>query len=229
MQGWGKHGVHQYINPLTVPPPQRSPNIPEGFYGDLLSAKAEEEFNVILDDMPRQIGPGEREWMMWEGTDTPLTFYSCSGGREQQFKPITYPNPEFSTPHVSGMWMEGNALSADIVLPVCTMFEEEDLLQDSRGCYTVMTYTDKCIEPIGESKSDWDISYEIAKKLDFGDKFTMGKSVEEWIEVAFHNSGWTDDVNDSWEEFKKKGYVVSGPAPNFEKAIPSSIKFYKIP
>jgi hypothetical protein len=43
----------------------------------------------------------------------------------------------------------------------------------------------KCIEPIEESRSDYEIAGEIARKLGRYEEFTEGKTVEEWIKSGF--------------------------------------------
>ena len=43
----------------------------------------------------------------------------------------------------------------------------------------------QAIEPIGESKSDYEIVLEIAKKLGLYEEVSEGKTVEEWIKYIF--------------------------------------------
>ena len=53
----------------------------------------------------------------------------------------------------------------------------------------MMYVQDDCIEPLGESKSDWECAIEVARKLErYGgvyenlvERYTQGKSVDEWI------------------------------------------------
>ena len=65
------------------------------------------------------------------------------------------------------IWMEGEAQFADIILPACTSLERWDIGEWSNsGGYAhhgygtvnhrVMTLQHKCIEPLGESRSDYD-------------------------------------------------------------------------
>ena len=65
------------------------------------------------------------------------------------------------------IWMEGEAQFADIILPACTSLERWDIGEWSNsggyahhgvGCVNrVLTLQHKCIEPLGESRSDYDI------------------------------------------------------------------------
>jgi hypothetical protein len=60
----------------------------------------------------------------------------------------------------------------------------------------------KCIEPIGESKSEYEIVSAIAEKLGLLEQFTGGESVEQKIRRGFETSGVQDMV--TWEEFSQK-------------------------
>lgn len=55
---------------------------------------------------------------------------------------------------------------ADIVLPVCTSMEREELKAYGGG---LLTCTKRCIEPLYQSKSDPEIMCELARYLDMGD------------------------------------------------------------
>jgi anaerobic selenocysteine-containing dehydrogenase len=75
-------------------------------------------------------------------------------------------------------WLENDCLLADIILPSNTTMEVEDIMTNTRGnipC-AVVTYQEKAIEPIGESKSDYEAVVEIAKKLDLYQEVTGGKT-----------------------------------------------------
>ncbi|MEM2914990.1 MAG: molybdopterin-dependent oxidoreductase [Candidatus Bathyarchaeia archaeon] len=62
-------------------------------------------------------------------------------------------------------WLENEALFADIILPAQTIFEHEDLIITSRSAVSAITYQEKCIESIGESKSDYEICRLIAQRM----------------------------------------------------------------
>src|SRR4030067_3492181 len=76
-------------------------------------------------------------------------------------------------------WMENDCLFADIVLPVSTKFEEEDIALDAPGGqYHVLIDEKKCIEPLGESKSDYEIVCMLAERLGLHEEYTCGKTVD---------------------------------------------------
>ena len=98
-------------------------------------------------------------------------------------------------------WLENDCLFADIILPINTKYEEDDIGHDMySGQFFTMIDEKKCIEPLGESKSDYEAVCAIAEKLGLLDKYTEGKSVDEWIKFGFSNSGVQDMV--TWQDFK---------------------------
>ena len=134
------------------------------------------------------------------------------------------------------IWMDPETKMADIILPACTNFERNDIAEFSNpggysnhassGCnYRVIVYQKKCIEPIGESKSDLEIFTLLAEKLDFKDDYTDGgKTEEDWIRKQFEVSDLPKYI--SYEDFKKKGYFVV-PLPENYKPTPAMRWFYE--
>ncbi len=126
-------------------------------------------------------------------------------------------------------WLENDCLFADIVLPVSTLYEEDDIAANTgwKVEQNSINIHKKAIEPVGESMSDYLIACEIAKKLGVYDQFTGGKTVEEKIRLAFDTSGVQDLI--TWEEFNEKGYYIPKATENWKtEAIPMS-EFYKDP
>jgi trimethylamine-N-oxide reductase (cytochrome c) len=117
---------------------------------------------------------------------------------------------------------------ADIILPACSGFEREDISElgapggygwgDSATSFRVIIYQKKCIEPLWESKSDYDIYCELSTRLGFYDRFTEGNTIQDWIRKVFDKSSLPEYV--TFEEFKKKGYfVVPPPDPNRKRTV----------
>jgi molybdopterin-containing oxidoreductase family molybdopterin binding subunit len=82
---------------------------------------------------------------------------------------------------VSDMTMTDTSRFADIVLPVAHWFEVDEL----HGTISQTPYLnlqEKAIEPLYESKSDWDIICLLAKGMGFGDYFNM--SVEDVLKTS---------------------------------------------
>ncbi len=127
---------------------------------------------------------------------------------------------------VQDCWWNNSTGFADIVLPACTNFERPDIsLSGECGGYVhdqstatnhrVVVYQKKCIEPLGESKSDYDIYSALAERLGFKDAYTEGKTMEDWVRVAFDNSSLPDYV--PWETFREKGYFVVPLPPDYKR------------
>lgn len=80
------------------------------------------------------------------------------------------------------MFMSTNARYADIVLPVCSPFECDDLIPPiGSGSHEFMQLQQKVIEPLYESKSDLEIFSALARKM--GIEGFLEKSVKEYLEI----------------------------------------------
>ncbi len=127
------------------------------------------------------------------------------------------------------IWFEGEAKFADIIFPACTNFERWDI-SDFANCsgyipaaYTqsshrVISLQQKCIEPLGESKSDYQIFYELSKRLGIDGPFAEGKDELGWIKQYFHATDLPKYI--TWEEFFEKGYFVV-PSENRGPSTPA--------
>ena len=105
-----------------------------------------------------------------------------------------------------------NALAkhSDIVLPVTTPLERNDIALAPRDPY--MIYMSKVLEPIGESKSDFEIFSGLAKKFGFKDQYTEKRSENEWIEWIYNKSNDLQESNlkfPDFDTFKEKGWYKS--------------------
>jgi anaerobic selenocysteine-containing dehydrogenase len=116
------------------------------------------------------------------------------------------------------IWFEGEAKFADIILPACTNFERWDIgdwaYASGYGAnkfdqcnHRIIVFEQKCIEPLGESKSDYDIFAALAYRLGVGDIYTEGGLTDlDWVKRMFYASDLPQRI--SWEEFSEKGYYV---------------------
>ena len=133
------------------------------------------------------------------------------------------------------IWFEGEAKFADIILPACTNFERWDIggWADCSGYgidallqlnHRVIVLENKCIEPLGESKSDYDIFCELAKKLGIYEAFSMGgRSDLDWVKEHFRATDLAKVM--TWEEFEKKGYYLVPPPPA-DKPIAPAMRWF---
>ncbi len=134
-------------------------------------------------------------------------------------------------------WWGGETGFADIVLPACTNLERNDISEmcnsggyvghsNSQCNYRIVILQKKCIEPLYESKSDYEIFTLLAEKLGIKEEFTDGKTAEDWARALFEISDVAKFI--SWDEFEKKGYYVI-PVPEDYKPTPSLRWFYEGP
>ena len=127
------------------------------------------------------------------------------------------------------IWNEGEVKFADVVLPACTNFERWDIGEwavaggyshhnESQLNHRVITMQHKCIEPLGESRSDFQIFLDISKRIGLGAYFAQGMTELDWCKLQFEASDLKDIV--SWKQFLKKGYyVVPAEAENLEAPV----------
>jgi len=161
--------------------------------------------------------------MIW--TDSPC-WITCWNGGNEFIEALRSPNIEFML--AQHIWLENDCLFADVVLPVRTKFEELDIGVDGlSGQYRTVNYEGQCIEPLGESKGDWEIALMIAERFGLKEKLTQGKSIEEWMKVGFDHSGIADLI--SWDKFKENEYYVIPTDPQWKKNPRGLNEFYKDP
>ncbi|HWQ76518.1 MAG TPA: molybdopterin-dependent oxidoreductase [Syntrophomonas sp.] len=168
--------------------------------------------------------PGAKEiHMIW--TDTPCWTVCWNGGNSMI---DALRSPKIECVVAQHPWMENDCLYADIILPINTKFEEEDIGCDTfGGNFNLVFHEGRCIEPIGESLSDWEAVAEVAKKLGLYEEYTQGRDVEAWIKVGFENSGIQNKIG--YEEFKEKGYYAVPAKENWQDAPRGFELFYKDP
>jgi len=141
-------------------------------------------------------------------------------------KMYTHPSLEFVVSQ--SIWLEGEVPFADVILPACTNFERWDISEFSNCSgyipdnfiqvnHRVISFQAKCIEPLGESKSDYQIYAMFAKKLGIEGPFTEGKDELGWIEQYYNATDMPKYM--TFEEFKKKGYFVVPVNPKGNKNV----------
>jgi anaerobic selenocysteine-containing dehydrogenase len=132
------------------------------------------------------------------------------------------------------IFMEGEAPFADVILPACTAFERYDIGEWGNGGgylphgynglnHRVIALQHKCIEPRGESKSDYQIFTDILTRLGLGAVFTEGCTELDWCKRVFRSSDVARHI--SWKEFVRKGYFVV-PAEREELREPVNMRWF---
>jgi len=133
------------------------------------------------------------------------------------------------------VWWDPETRFADVILPACTSFEREDISEASNpggysnhgftgGNYRIIVFQQKCIEPVGESRSDYEIFTDIAERLGRGEDYTEGKSVDDWLKRMYDASHMVKVMD--YAQFKKVGYYVV-PVPEVRKPTPAYRWFWE--
>lgn len=128
------------------------------------------------------------------------------------------------------IWMENEAQFADIILPACTALERDDISEwgncggfiqhaQTQLNHRVVVMQNKCIEPLGESKSDYQIFLDILTRMGYGSMFSEGGCSElSWCERMFNSTDLPKQT--TWKRFLEKGYhVVPPPGDNDQPPV----------
>ncbi len=107
---------------------------------------------------------------------------------------------DFSVSHE--LFLTPTARYCDVVFPVTSCLERNDILIPATNH---LFYSHKVIEPLYESKNDYDIFCALSDKLGFLAKFSLGRSSDEWIDFFIRESAVTDTA-----EFKRTGIFDGG-------------------
>ena len=94
-------------------------------------------------------------------------------------------------------FMTPTCLWSDVILPVTTFLEREDILFSNTN---YLFYSGKASEPIGEARNDYRIFADLAGRLNIENDFTEGRSESDWIDFFLEKS----EISSIYE-FKKSG------------------------
>ena len=142
------------------------------------------------------------------------------------------PNLEFVVNQ--SIWFEGEAKYADVILPACTNFERFDISEwsgvsgfahhlQTQLNHRVIVFQHKCIEPLGESKSDYDIFLGLSQRLGLGNYYSEGMADIDWVRRMYAGSDLPQRI--SWKQFIKKGYYVV-PSPPEKLRAPVAFRWF---
>jgi trimethylamine-N-oxide reductase (cytochrome c) len=132
------------------------------------------------------------------------------------------------------IWMEGETRFADVILPACTNFERWDIAEAAncggyiekaylQNNYRVIHIQHKCIEPLGESKPDFEIYNLIAQRIGLGQVYSEGNTDFDWCKRVFEASDLPGRIG--WMEFLQRGYYVVPPLPE-DRRDPVAYNWY---
>jgi len=210
--------------------PQAILNPPITWHGDGVVTKANSAEELLVKNTYPEPGCSEVHLLYRHGGSFISTMVNTNTWVE------AYQSPKLECVVSQDIYWNGEVKFADIIFPACTNFERNDLSTwaevggrslhaHTSGCnHQIVIYQEKCIEPVGESRSDYDIFAGLAERLGFRDYYTSGNTDEDWAKVVYDNSSLPEYI--SWEDLKKKGYFVV-PFPEDYKPTPAMRWFYE--
>ncbi len=216
IRAWGK----QLIPKTWIQ--QAIENPPLTFWGSgAIETPTEDQF--IKYTYPLEKGGAEIH-MIW--TDTPCRITCWNHGN---WTIDAFQNPKIETVVAQHPWLENDCLIADIILPSNTTLEVEDIVTNVRQGvnFHSMAIMEQAVQPVGESKSDYEVVLEVAKKLGYGDRFSENKTTRDLEKQVFDDMEIQNMI--SWEDFLDKKYFVFPAAKDWEKDPPGFRKFYEDP
>lgn len=109
--------------------------------------------------------------------------------------------------------MTSSAKVADILLPDITNFEQDDFTTNgSAGNMGYAIFCSKAIEPLYECRSVYEMCSEIAKRMGVEDKFTEGRTQEDWLRFLHEQSREKNPDLPDFDTFRAQGiFKVKNP------------------
>ncbi|MBN1189679.1 MAG: molybdopterin-dependent oxidoreductase [Dehalococcoidales bacterium] len=182
---------------------------PISWYGSpAIWVPTEDQFKKYTYPIPEEQG-GSQIHMIWSDTPCRTTCWNAGNETVEAFR-----SPRIETIIVQHPWLENDTLMADVILPVSTKLEQSDFGIDRDAQYSCVYLEDKSIEPVGEAMSDYEIVCAVAKKLGLYEPYTQGKSVQDWIKVAYENAMSPNLVK--WDDLVDKKYFPLPTALDWE-------------
>jgi trimethylamine-N-oxide reductase (cytochrome c) len=181
-----------------------------------------EQFQEFNYPAPADKGGAELH-LFW--SEKPCNMNCWNGGFNFQ-EAMRSPKVEcFITNH---QWLENDSLFADLVLPVTTCVEEEDIVDGTQIVPLKHAgYQFAACDPVGESLSDYQIAVKIAERFGVDEQITLGMDEEEWCEYAYEQSALPTELD--FETFKEKGYYIPKIDPDWKNLPPGMRGFYEDP
>jgi len=152
--------------------------------------------------------------MVYTTNGNPVNQFMNSNKAVQALKSL-----EFVVVHEQ--FMTATARYADILLPVNTFFERNDIVRPWHSA-PYYFYAGKVIESYGESKSDFEICTELAPRL--GIEGYSGKTEDEWLRLAWQSAELFTHTKPlaGYDELKQKGVhkiPLEQPAVAFQEQV----------
>jgi biotin/methionine sulfoxide reductase len=112
---------------------------------------------------------------------------------------------------VQDAWWTPTARFADIVLPVTTAFERDDLASGRLDAWVSAMH--RAADPPGEARDDFQILRGIAARLGLEEAFTGGRSAEEGLRHLYEQTRARTPELPEFEQFWRRGRIELGSPP----------------
>ena len=111
----------------------------------------------------------------------------------------------------SDLFMTPSAKYADLVLPATSLLEDDNLITPwNQGDF--IGFSNRIVEPVGESRFEFYWLRDVAEKLGIADEFSCGhKDYREWLKEIYES--YRGDIMPSYEELKKEGLYIFENVP----------------
>jgi len=119
---------------------------------------------------------------------------------------------------IADPWWTPTAKMADIVFPATNTLERDDMSSGMSYSQDRIFAMKKAVEPAYESKDDYWIFAQLAKRFGKEKKFTRNRTAIEWLERLYKRSYAKKSMGISFEEFWEKGvikYDIPASARNY--------------
>ena len=114
----------------------------------------------------------------------------------------------------SDLYMTASARFADILLPGVSPLERNDISMPWQyGDF--LGFAKQVVEPLGESRLEYDWLAEVAEKLGLWDEFTEGRSADGWLEYLYNDLRLRETELPPYEDFSCGGVYRYKHNPRF--------------
>ena len=138
--------------------------------------------------------------------------YWCGGNpfhKQQDINKLLQAWQKPETIIVHEPWWTPAARRADIVLPVTTTHERNDIGSAPRERFYIAMQ--QAVPPVGKARNEYDIYTDLADRLGFRDAYTEGRNEMDWLrhmyDVARQKAARKDHDMPDFDRFWKDGYI----------------------
>lgn len=188
----------------------------------IIFAKADDQF--VEYNYPNDPEKGGTKFhLIW--SEKPCNMNCWDGGFDYQDSIRTNEVETFITNH---QWLENDSLFCDLVLPVTSCLEDNDMEGSGMNVSRRHTaLTPPACDRVGESLSDYEIACKIADRFGVRDQIDLGMSEEEWFQYGFQQSRLGEEI--TYDQLKEKGYYFPKIDPKWRDYPVGLSQFYNDP